>query len=225
MTAAERWLEYVWPFVGEQLPPAPASVLEIGCGSLGGFVPALLDAGYEAIGIDRNAPESAAYQRIDFEQYGPSRPLDAIVACRSLHHVADLQHVLARAARALRPGGAMLVVEWAWERFDEETARWCFARLDGPTEGAGWLHRRRDEWEASEQTWEEYFEAWAGGEHLHRGDQILRECEAFFERTLCTLGPYFFADLDGVAEEDEQAAIDGGALRATGIRYVGTLRV
>jgi hypothetical protein len=29
----------------------------------------------------------------------------------------------------LVPGGVLVVVEWAWERFDEATARWCFARL------------------------------------------------------------------------------------------------
>jgi SAM-dependent methyltransferase len=226
MTAAERWLASLVPFVRDQLPPAPATVLEIGCGSLGGFVPALLDAGYEAGGVDRNAPEAAAYHRIDFEQYEPERPVAAIVACRSLHHVADVAHVLDRASSALRPGGAMLVVEWAWERFDEDTARWCFARLNGSgTTEPGWLHRRRDEWETSGQTWEAYFEAWAGREHLHRGDHILGELEARFERRLCTHGPYFFADLDGVAEEHEQAAIASGAIRATGIRYLGTLRL
>jgi SAM-dependent methyltransferase len=224
MTGAERWLASLWPFVRDQLPPAPASVLEIGCGSLGGFVPGLLAAGYEAGGIDRNAPESAAYRRIDFEQYEPSQPVDAIVACRSLHHVADVERVLARAARALRPGGVMLVVEWAWERFDEETARWCFARLGGSAAEPGWLQRRRDEWEASGQAWGAYFEAWAGREHLHRGDRILGDLEARFEQRVCTHGPYFFADLDGVAEESEQAAIESGAIRATGVRYLGTRR-
>jgi len=46
-----------WPFVAAQLPRAPATVLEIGCGAAGGFVPALLDAGYDAMGIDPAAPE------------------------------------------------------------------------------------------------------------------------------------------------------------------------
>ena len=225
MTAGERWLAFLWPFVRAGLPSAPANVLEIGCGPVGGFVPVLLDAGYDATGIDRNAPESPAYHRIDFEQYEPPRPVDAIVACRSLHHVADVGHVLERAAAVLRPGGALLVVEWARERFDEDTARWCFARLDGSGAEPGWLHRRRDEWEASGQTWRAYFDAWARREHLHRGDQILGELDARFERSLCAYGPYFFADLNGVAEQDEQGAIETGAIRATGIRYLGALRL
>jgi hypothetical protein len=47
--AADRiWLAASWPFVRGQLPPPPARVIELGCGSLGGHVPALLRAGYDA---------------------------------------------------------------------------------------------------------------------------------------------------------------------------------
>ena len=54
------------------------------------------------------------------------------MACTSLHHVADLGDVLDGVGAALAPDGALVVVEWAWERFDEATARWCFARLAPP---------------------------------------------------------------------------------------------
>ena len=64
MTLDDRWLAAVWPFARGQLPPAPARVLEVGCGSLGGFVPALLDAGYQAVGVDPEAPEGPDYQRV-----------------------------------------------------------------------------------------------------------------------------------------------------------------
>jgi hypothetical protein len=49
MTPDDRWLAAVWPFVRGQLPSSPATVLEIGCGTLGGFVAALLDGGYQAV--------------------------------------------------------------------------------------------------------------------------------------------------------------------------------
>jgi hypothetical protein len=55
--------------------------------------------------------------------------VECVMACTSLHHVADLDDVLDRVGAVLVPGGAVVVVEWAWERFDEATARWCFARL------------------------------------------------------------------------------------------------
>ena len=57
-----------------------------------------------------------------------------------------------------------------------------------------------------------------------RADRILAEFEDHFEPALCSYGPYFFADLGGVSEREEQAAIDGGEIRATGIRYAGTPR-
>jgi hypothetical protein len=45
MTPDDPWLGAVWPFARGQFPLAPATVLEVGCGTLGGFVPALVDAG------------------------------------------------------------------------------------------------------------------------------------------------------------------------------------
>jgi SAM-dependent methyltransferase len=104
-------------------------VLEVGCGSLGGFVPALLDGGYHAVGVDPEAPGGPGYQRIEFERYEPPQPVDCLVASLSLHHVADLDEVLDRLAALLVPGGVLVVVEWAWEQFDEATARWCFVRV------------------------------------------------------------------------------------------------
>jgi hypothetical protein len=41
MTPDDPWLAAVWPFIRTELPPTPATVLEMGCGSMGGFVPAL----------------------------------------------------------------------------------------------------------------------------------------------------------------------------------------
>ena len=115
MKPHERWLAAVWPFVRGQLPPAPARVLEVGCGKLGGFVPALLDGGYQAVGVDPEAPEGPDYRRVEVERYDPLWPVECVVASTSLHHVADLDEVLDRLAALLVPGGVLVVVEWAWE--------------------------------------------------------------------------------------------------------------
>ena len=223
MTPDQRWLAAVWPFVRGQLPSAPATVLEVGCGPLGGFVPALLGGGYDAVGVDPEAPEGPGYHRVELERYESSRPVDCVVASTSLHHVADLDEVLDRVGTILVPGGALVVVEWAWERFDQATARWCFARLAPPAATAepGWLHRHRDQWAASGQPWDAFFQAWAAAEGLHTGEEILAGLDARFDRRLCTEGPYFFADLADTSEDDEQAAIDAGQIQANGIRYAG----
>ena len=142
MTSDERWLAANWPFVYASLPVAPARVLEIGCGQRGGFVPMMQAAGYQATGVDPEAPPGPSYRQVEFERYAVPGQLDAIVACTSLHHVADLAAVLDLAAQALAPGGRAVIVEWARERFDEATARWCFARLPGPDDDPGYTSGR-----------------------------------------------------------------------------------
>jgi SAM-dependent methyltransferase len=220
VTADEQWLGAVWPFVRAWLPGPPDAVLEIGCGSLGGFVPMLRSAGYQAAGIDPEAPDEPWYHQVEFERYEMSAPVQAIVACTSLHHVADVGEVLNLARAALVPGGTLVVVEWARERFDAATAQWCFNRLPQPSGDPGWLRQRCDEWHASGLSWDGYCQAWAEDEGLHTGKDMLAELDARFDRQLLAYGPYFFADLADVSEYDEQAAIDSGTIEANRIAYV-----
>jgi len=224
MTPDDPWLGAVWPFVRDQLPPAPVTVLEIGCGTVGGFVPALLNSGHDAVGVDPEAPEGPNYRRIGFERYEPPHPVECVVASLSLHHVAELDEALDRLEALLVPGGVLVVVEWAWERFDEATARWCFARLDPPAPGVepGWLHKHQERWAASGERWNDYCRTWAEQEGLHPGAAILRGLDARFDRQLYAEGPYFFPDLADTSEAQEQAAIDAGLIQAGGIRYAAT---
>ena len=208
MTPDDPWLAAVWPFVRAELPPTPATVLELGCGSLGGFVPALVDAGYHAVGVDPQAPEGPEYQRIQIEHAEPIHPVDGVVASLALHHVADLNQVLDRLQDLLVPDGVLVVVEWAWERYAPPSARWCFARLPAPAPGGepGWLHGHQQRWAASGKSWEGYLQEWATGEGLHPGEAILGGLDARFARRFQAQGPYFFPDLAATSEAEEQAA-------------------
>ena len=135
----------------------------------------------------------------------------------------DTEEVIERIANTLAAGGTLVVVEWDWEQFDEPTADWCFQRL-GPDEGAGWLHRRRDEWLASGQPWSAYVRKWAEEEQLHSADTLLRLLDTRFHREHLAYGPYLFPDLARTTEGDEQAAIEAGQIRATRVDYVGRPR-
>ena len=219
--ADEFWLAAVWPFIRASLPAAPARVSEIGCGPLGGFVPRLERAGFEVTGIDPRAPQGPSYRQAEVEHCGIPDRLDAVVACTSLHHVADLARVLDLAGAALVPGGVAVVVEWARERFDEATATWCFGRLPEPGDDPGWLHRRQAEWRESGQPWDACLRSWVQAEGLHSGQEILDELDARFDRQALGFGPYFFPDLAGTSEADEQSAIDSGLIKANRIQYVG----
>ena len=213
----------MWPVVRDRLPAPPAQVVEIGCGPLGGFVPMLRSSGYEAVGVDPEAPDEEGYRRVEFEQGETFKDVDAVVASASLHHVADPAEVVERVASTLARRGTLVVVEWAWERFDEPTAEWCFQRL-GSDEGTGWLRRRHDDWAASGQPWSVYLRDWAQKEHLHAAETLLRLLDERFHREHLAYGPYFFPDLAGTSEEDERAAIDAGQVEATRVDYVGRLR-
>jgi SAM-dependent methyltransferase len=217
----ERWLSALWPFVRGWLPDPPARVVEIGCGSLGGFVPRLEQAGYEATGIDPEAPPGPSYRQAEFEDSEIPGSVDAIVASLSLHHVADLGEVLDLIHAALVPGGVAVIVEWARERFDEATARWCFDRLPEPGDDPGWLNRQQAEWRESGLPWEDWLRSWAEDEKLHTGQDILNGLDGRFDREALGFGPYFFADLAATSEADEQAAIDGGLIQANRIQYAG----
>jgi SAM-dependent methyltransferase len=214
------------PFVTGQLPGPPGQVVEIGCGQFGGFVPALRSAGYEATGIDPRAPDGPWYVQAEFEQYESTEPAAAIIACTSLHHVADLDDALGRVKAGLAPDGVLVVVEWARERFDEATARWCFGRLPpaADEEDHDWLRERQKDWRASGQPWDAYLRSWAAEERLHAGHDILAALDARFDSVLTSLGPYFFADLADTTEADEQRAIDAGQIQATRIQYAARRR-
>ncbi|SEM14356.1 class I SAM-dependent methyltransferase [Streptacidiphilus jiangxiensis] len=221
-------IEAVWPFVREQLPAAPGSVLEIGCGVLGGFVPLLRDEGYHAVGVDPEVPEAPDFVRSRYEDYRPDAedlPFDAVVGCLSFHHVEDLDLLLARAASQLRPGGLLILREWAREEFDEVTARWCFERLPEEQDEqspAWWLAGHREGWREAGGSWEAYFQGWAEGHGLLSGAAMLRALEASpFETVSLERDPYFHTALAGVTEAEERAGVDAGLLRANGMRYVG----
>lgn len=215
----ERWLRAVWEIVEPHLPQPRSSIVELGCGPLGGLVPRLRAAGHVATGIDPQAPDEPFYQRIEFEHARLPEHVDVVVACLALHHVGDPASVIERIAGALGDGGSVVVVEWDWEAFDERTARWSFARL--PAEPESWLHRRREEWIASQQPWAAYLETWALQHGLHRAQELLDLLDRRFERRVRAPGPYLFPELVDTDEADEQAAIERAEIRPTRVDYVG----
>lgn len=223
MNAHERWLHAMGSKVERYLPGPPAVVIDLGCGALGGFVPMMRARGYDAIGVDPQAPEGPEYIQATFEDARLPRRPQAVVASTSLHHVHDPGRVLDEIATQLTPGGRMIVIEWDWERFDEATARWCFEHLD-PAAEDGWLSHHRERWIASGESWSDHFRAWVEEEGLHSPRTLLGALDDRFDRSVSGTGPYFFPHLADVSEEDERAAIERGSIRAGRIDYVGVPR-
>lgn len=215
-----RWLDAEWSFISSALPPAPASLLEIGCGVAGGIVPAALAAGYAAVGVDPSAPDGSAYRRVPFESYEPSSSFDAVVSVQALHHLPDLGAAVEHIDRMLAPHGALVIVEWVWERIDAATAQWLFDRVPAESE-SGWAGERRDSWQASGLPWPEYRDRWAHEHGLHTWDAVESALADRFETVLREDVPSLFGDVAEVSEDAEQAAIAAGAISTTGIHWIG----
>lgn len=135
------------------LPPPPARLLEVGCGR--GALAAELDRlGWQVTGVEPDADEAELARRRGVRVLG--MPLaevdggdyDAVLFTRSLHHVADVEATLADAVRLLRPGGTVLLEEFARERVDAAAAAYVYdaialldaAGMTGPHDGPDHRH-------------------------------------------------------------------------------------
>ena len=197
-------------FVLSQLPPAPARVLEIGCGPDGGIVPALVDAGHDAIGVDPRAPDGERFRATAFQELDEGR-FDAVVGERVLHHVEPLGPSLDRLAE-LAP--TLVLEEFAWEQMDEPTRDWYESqhRLlraagvepNGPPDFALWEDEHDD---------------------LHRSDTLRRELAERYEDNHFEWRPYLYRWLAGPSTEPlEETLIRSGAIRPLGFRWAGVSR-
>jgi SAM-dependent methyltransferase len=230
MGESARWQEGVEEFVLGQIGDAPARVLEVGCGE-GELALAMARAGHSVIAIDPRAPEGTIFRRVRIEEFSDPGPFDYVVAILSLHHLEDLGKVLGKIANLLHAGGTLIVVEFAWDRFDEATAEWALERLPATSssEKPSWLQRRCWEWARGGQGGtrvpaEAHFAGWAREEGFPSSRQMRGELGRRIIERLFAWVPYLYPDLDDdTSEADESAAIEAGAINATGFRYVGTL--
>lgn len=108
----------------EALIPSKATLLELGCGS-GALLDALLPRSGKTIGVDysramldeakRNLGEksSGVELRLGELEHLPlaDNSIDIAVACMVLHHIAQPEKVLAEAARVVKGGGSLVVVD------------------------------------------------------------------------------------------------------------------
>jgi SAM-dependent methyltransferase len=235
---AAAWQLRVEEFVLGRIGSAPARVLEVGCGE-GELARVLAHAGHSVTAIDPQGPkrqfeptpENPVFRRVGIEDLPDPGPFDYVVAVLSLHHVRDLGGALDKVAGLLAAGGALIVVEFAWERLEGATAAWALERLPAATPsghtswlerccgGRGGEQRRRDHGDHAEAHFPGWVEEGLHDSRMMRGELQRRFVERHFEWV-----PYLYPDLaDGVSEADESTAIESGTINATGFRYVGTL--
>jgi SAM-dependent methyltransferase len=197
-------------FVHAYLPPAPARVLEVGCGG-GDLARGIARAGHRVVAIDPDAPAGDLFQSTTLEEFADPEPFDAVVASLALHHIADLAGALDKIARLLRPAGRLIVNEHAVDRLDEPTARWYLEKL---------TQIRADAPPSVEQCLHDWEDDHAG---LHGYAAMRQELDRRFTERFFAWMPYLYGELAAAAvtEMEERGLIDAGVIRAMGFRYVG----
>ena len=213
-------------FVRSQLPPPPARVLEVGCGS-GELARSLSAAGWRVTAVDPGAPEGGPFVRAAVEELdvGDHGPFDAAVAVLSLHHAGELATVLDKVRSLLAPGGVFVVDEFRKEHLaDRATAAFFYHQQ------LSLLHAGRKGTEGvGHQPAEGAFDSWHARVTEHRAAvhgewEVLAPLEERFVTRSLSYGPYLFRHgLDAAVEPLERKLIAEGGIRATGLRWVGVL--
>jgi SAM-dependent methyltransferase len=244
MGESVAWQRRVEEFVLAEIGGDPSRVLEVDCGK-GELARALARAGHSVTAIDPRAPqreaereaeripENPAFRRERIEDLSDPGSFDHVVTVLSLHHVGDLGKAVNKMAGLLRAGGALIVVEFVWERLEGATAEWAMGRLPAtsPSGDTSWIERccrgrarggeggGRDHGDHAEA----HFAGWAE-KGFHDSRRMQDELGRRFVKRRFEWVPYLYPDLaDEVSEADEGAAIEAGTIDATAFRYVGTV--
>lgn len=131
------------------LGPAVGSLLDVG-GGTGNYAQALASVGWHPVVVDRNpgmlgrAAGKGLSVAVGDASSLPVRSgaVDAAVLVSMLHHVPDWEAALAEARRAVRPGGAVILMAFTREHLD---VHWVLRYLPATLEHFAGLHQTRTE--------------------------------------------------------------------------------
>jgi len=247
-----------YQFVKSMLPHSAQTILEVGCGN-GYLSLELARDGHTVIGIDLSAdilevaersktahPQppgfgSLRYINADVNTWqAPDASVDAVIFNRCLHHMSELQQTLVNVKRLLKGGGSIICQDYAYDRFDEQTACWLYqmqrllflsGRYDAdpaslPEEAAS-IEALRTAWlkRASEH-------------HLNRYEEMMSGLQGAFHEHFFAWAPYLFVYIGNAIRHTapeqerelltflkrmEQYRIEHEAIQAVGFRFVGSV--
>ncbi len=230
-------------FLDRALPPAPARVLEVGCGD-GTIAASLATRGYEVTALDESlaispADAAAPVTWVDqnflfYEGAADGGLFDVVLFTRSLHHIAPLDRALDRAAALLRPGGRLLAEEFAYDRVTLPTARWWYD-LESILVAAGILTPPDPTFEAVRNPLGRWRQEHAHDPPLPSGHDMLAAVRERFETGPAEEAPYLYRyaherAISGVAAERavrqifevESRLVRERDIAAAGLRIVAT---
>jgi len=196
-------------WVRAELPPAPASVLEIGAGN-GELARSLRASGYDVTAIDPKS-ESVDVEPVALAELpDPPHLFGAAVAVVSLHHVEPLEASIERLAAVTAARAPLLLDEFDVVALDERAAEW-------------WLEQRRVRGGEEPETPAELIETMRA--KLHAVDRLVGALTPHFEVGRPLRGTYLYRwKLDESLRPLEEELVEGGELPPTGVRIIARRR-
>jgi SAM-dependent methyltransferase len=196
-------------WVRANLPPSPASILEVGAGD-GTLARGLRGDGYQVSAIDPKSESEDVLPVALVDLPDPPRPFDAAVAVVSLHHVEPLAESVDRLAAVMAEGAPLLLDEFDAAALDERAAAW-------------WLEQRRGRGEAEAETPAEVVANMRA--KVHSIDLLVRVLGRHYEVGEPERGTYLHRwKLDESLRPLEEQLVAAGALPRTGVRIIARRR-
>lgn len=208
------------------VPREAVRLLDAGCGT--GFLSLeLARRGHQVVAVDPDEesislakraalPPNLAYHVADLATWDDeSDSYDVVILSRVLHHLPEPEMALQHLSGLLRPGGALVCLEFAYDLFDRRSASWL-AQMGGLLEAAGMkeadqsLHSVEgilDEW------WREHEEE----DDLNTYEQMHRPLAELFREAHFGRHAYLYWDLLEAVRgpsDDVEAAVAGFLPRA-----------
>ena len=199
----------------------PVRLVEVGCGR-GEVALALQTIGHDVVAIDLSAEAVTATQelgvdarQVDWLAFNDS-PFDAILFTRSLHHLHQLHTALEHARNLLKPGGLILVEDFAFSEVDEATVEW-FTHLLTLLQATGMLdledHSFVKQFLADDGS---PLERWHHdhGHDIHTAATMQAAITDIFDELQAGKAPYLYRYLCPVVPDTEQGATIVAQVRA-----------
>jgi 2-polyprenyl-3-methyl-5-hydroxy-6-metoxy-1,4-benzoquinol methylase len=244
-----------YQFVKAMIPHSRRKILEIGCGN-GYLSLELARDGHEVIGLDKSQEIIKAAERTrtihsDTTGFGtltyecadistwqaPAGSFDVVIINRTLHHLHQIQSVLAKVKRLLTSEGRFICQDYAYDRLSDQTACWMYSMqrllfLSGLADED--LATASDDAQAIQALRTAWFQK--SDHRLNRYEDMIQAFRATFHEQLFSWAPYLFVYVgNGIrhatAEQEhasitflrnmEQYFIEKEYIQAVGFRYVG----
>jgi SAM-dependent methyltransferase len=176
----------------------PARVLEVGCGD-GEFANRLRLGGYEVVAIDESTKAVAKAQALGVDARlarwpaFQDDPFDVVLFTRSLHHIFPLDEAVAQAGKLLRPGGRLLIEDFAYQEMTTPSAEWLRGVLS-LLDAAGFLSWDRGPLGVGFLQADDALAAWHAARHheIHRASAIEFSLRSTFPRVEAVAAPYLY---------------------------------